>query len=97
MEYQIFQLKDKTHLFHPLRWWKGDYPERDMYDLKYEGVVEKKEGVTWYGVLEHIYHVFNTNKPEDFKGHSLSVSDIVGLNGKYYFCDSIGFVEIDNF
>lgn len=97
MKYQIYQLSDKKHLFDPLRWWKNDKPEIGMYDLKYEGSVEKQEGVTVYGVLEHIFHVFNTNKPEDFRGHSMSVSDVVGLEGKYYFCDSIGFTEIKDF
>lgn len=96
-KYRIYQLSDKKHLFDPLRWWKGDKPEIGMYDLKYEGSVEKEEGVTVYGVLEHIYHVFNVSKPEGFRGHSLSVSDVVELEGKYYFCDSIGFTEINDF
>lgn len=95
--YQIFQLTDKTHLFDPLRWWKNDKPEMGMYDLKYTGTVEKQEGVTVYGVLEHIYHKFNVERPKDFNGHSLSVSDVVGLDGEYYFCDSIGFKKLENF
>lgn len=50
--------------------------------------------------LEEIYEEFNLNRPTDFKGHSLSVSDIVQImdsdeksNG-YYFCDNIGWVKL---
>lgn len=32
--------------------------------------------------------------PEDFKGHSLSTSDIVSLDGKLYYCDSFGWIDI---
>ena len=60
----------------------------------------------WSGELEDcrldkIFRIFNLEHPEDFKGHSLSVSDIVQIidsdeepNG-YYYCDSIGWKKID--
>lgn len=32
--------------------------------------------------------------PSDFKGHSLSTSDIVELDGKLYYCDSFGWIDI---
>jgi hypothetical protein len=35
--------------------------------------------------------------PSDFRGHSLSVSDVVYLDGKYYYCDSFGYKELTNF
>ena len=50
-------------------------------------------------ILEKIFESFNLDKPADFHGHSLSVSDIVALltpNGvKFYFVDSIGFKLLD--
>lgn len=46
-------------------------------------------------VLEEIYTRFNVNRPPNFKGHSLSVSDIVTLDGNIYFVDSFGFKKID--
>jgi hypothetical protein len=49
-----------------------------------------------FGVLESLFAKFNINHPADFKGHSLSVSDIIELNGKYYYCDSISFVQLKN-
>ena len=48
--------------------------------------------------LERIFEKFNFDRPEDFKGHSLSVSDVVVLhqNGQdtAHYTDSIGFVDI---
>ena len=48
--------------------------------------------------LERIFEKFNFDRPEDFKGHSLSVSDVVVLhqNGTdtAHYTDSIGFVDI---
>ena len=48
-----------------------------------------------------IYQRFNVDHPADFKGHSLSVSDIVALkqNGAVscHYVDSIGFRELPNF
>ena len=49
--------------------------------------------------LESIYSRFNIDRPEDFKGHSLSVSDIVAIRQagvvSCYYCDSIGFQKLD--
>ena len=44
-------------------------------------------------ILEEIFTLLNVNHPEDYTGHSLSVSDIVVLNDKKYYCDSYGWVE----
>ena len=52
-------------------------------------------------ILENFYYIFNEERPVDFTGHSLSVSDIVALklDGKvsYHYCDSIGFKELPAF
>lgn len=45
--------------------------------------------------LDDIFYKFNMEHPEDFPGHSLSVSDVVALDGKLYFCDSFGWAEIE--
>ncbi len=47
--------------------------------------------------LESIYQKFNTDHPDDFKGHSLSVSDVVVLDKKAYFVDSFGFKPLKEF
>ena len=78
---------------------KGITPERGGYDAIYTG------GFMDYGNartnLDMIYQRFNVDHPADFKGHSLSVSDIVALkqNGvvSCHYVDSIGFRELPNF
>lgn len=40
-------------------------------------------------ILDHLFEKFNLNHPEDFHGHSLSVSDVVVLGNEIYFCDSL--------
>ena len=51
--------------------------------------------------LESIFTEFNTNRPYDFYGHSLSVSDIVVLSDKgknnAYYCDKAGWEKVDKF
>ena len=51
--------------------------------------------------LESIYTRFNVDRPADFTGHSLSVSDIVVLHqdGKdtAHYCDRVGFTEVPEF
>ena len=51
--------------------------------------------------MDGIYERFNIQRPADFTGHSLSVSDVVVLNNgstvKAYYVDSIGFAELPEF
>ena len=70
----------------------------DDYELVYEGEVGEFRGKA---TLEALYTQFNTDHPEDFRGHSLSVSDVIVIHtdGKdtAYFCDSFGFTEMPEF
>lgn len=67
----------------------------DDYESKYKE--EWKPGET----LETIYERFNIHRPEDFTGHSLSVSDVVVLESetekKAFYVDSFGFSELKDF
>lgn len=46
--------------------------------------------------VDKIYMKFNMgNKPEGYKGHSLSVSDVVETNGRLYYCNSMGWKKLD--
>ena len=65
-------------------------------EVKLENYEKVYQGVTFNDfTAEDIYMKFNLNRPDDFKGHSLSVSDIVKIDGKYFYCDSFGFKEIE--
>ena len=77
---------------------EGVQLNKDDYELVYEGIVGEFRG---NATLEGIFTQFNTNHPEDFRGHSLSVSDVIviSVDGKdtAYFCDSFGFTEMPEF
>ena len=45
--------------------------------------------------LEEIFARFNTEKHPLYRGHSLSVSDVVVTDNGAFFCDSVGFMQID--
>ena len=74
-------------------------PAPSNYDVIYTGpiVCEQSQMAT----LERLYEIFNLNRPGDFTGHSLSVSDIVALKQdgvvSYHYCDSVGFKELPDF
>lgn len=65
---------------------------REDYRLEYVASLTEAD------TLDTIYERFNIDHPEDFQGHSLSVSDIVVMNRdgevKAYFVDSSGFTDV---
>ena len=73
----------------------GRSVDRANYDLVYTVPLDSKT------TLEDIYRTFNIDHPADFKGHSLSVSDVVVLHqgGKdtAHYCDSFGFQQVPEF
>ena len=97
----IYQLKDgdgmRDYHFEPYDRLQaaGLSVEAANYDLIY--TAELTPGTS----LEDIYTRFNIDHPKDFKGHSLSVSDIVVLhqNGENtaHYVDSIGYREVPEF
>lgn len=95
--FTIYQLKDDVPV---------DYHFRSLERLQEKGLAVDPANyekiytapLTPGTTLEGIFEKFNIDRPEDFKGHSLSVSDVVVLhqNGKdtAHYTDSIGFVDI---
>ena len=99
--FTIYQLKDDVPV---------DYHFRPLEELQGKGLMatpanyEKiyDAALTPDMSLGRIFEKFNFDRPEDFKGHSLSVSDVVVLhqNGTdtAYYVDSSSFVDIsENF
>ena len=64
-----------------------------QYKKVYEGEVPEMFDLSM--VLESIFEKFNLQQPSDFHGHSLSVSDVVVLDGVNYYCDSYGWVKTE--
>lgn len=72
----------------------GQTVRPELYDKLFEGEVD-------CGNLEGVFQMFNLGHPAGYRGRSLSVSDVVAVCDpntgaeRYYFCDSIGFKEIE--
>ena len=68
---------------------------RSNYELKYSAPLTPDT------TLDSIYDQFNINRPADFTGHSLTVSDIVVLHRNRqdtaHYVDSIGFADVPEF
>lgn len=99
--YGIYQIADDT----PGRNYKFmnlSFIERHTYQIHKDDYKMVYSGRLWLGdTLDSLYEKFNIAHPEDYTGHSLSVSDIVVLNEngtvKAYFVDSISFRELPDF
>lgn len=99
--FSIYQLKDgpklRDYRFEPLDTLvqNGFAVEAGNYSHVYKAPMRSTD------TLESIFMRFNTDRPKDFKGHSLSVSDVVILrrDGKEhaFYCDSVGFAELPDF
>lgn len=67
-------------------------PNIDNYNVVYDGEVATNN-------LECIYQKFNMEHPHDYKGHSLSLSDIIELydssGSSFHYVDRFGFKEVD--
>lgn len=66
----------------------------DRYCIMYESILASNEADD-LSMCEELYRIFNIERPDDFKGHSMSVSDVVDIDGNLYYCDSFGFVKIN--
>ena len=99
--FSIYQLKPgdatRDYRFEPLDAIRnnGHSVKPENYELVYTSPLTEKDS------LESIYTRFNIDHPADFKGHSLSVSDIVVLHqdGKdtAHYCDRFGFSQVPEF
>ena len=99
--FSIYQLKPgdatRDYRFEPLDAIRnnGHSVKPENYELVYTSPLTEQDS------LESIYTRFNIDHPADFKGHSLSVSDIVVLHqdGKdtAHYCDRFGFSQVPEF
>lgn len=73
--------------------------EKANYDLIYTGTLPQANDLP--STLEGLYVTFNQDRPEDFCGHSLSVSDIVAVKRggvvSCHYLDSVGYQELPTF
>ncbi len=99
--YGIYQMKENSeareYLFMDMDFVErhGHAIQKEDYELVYSDLLQEED------TLDSLYEKFNINRPDDFYGHSLSVSDVVVLNKdgevKAYYVDSISFKELADF
>lgn len=99
MELSIYQINPEKDLrgvlYEPLKNAEkqngGQGIDAAIYTKVFEGSVEADD-------LEEVYERFNLDKPEEYRGRSMSVSDVVAVRGgeetQFYYCDSIGFKPV---
>ncbi len=106
--YALYQLKDSLENV-SLRYESHSSVTQKMglsvesanYEPMYTGVIAMEKRSSIPVILEELFVKFNLGRPYDFKGHSLSVSDVIvlKLNDQVttYYVDTIGFQELHGF
>lgn len=107
INYTIYNINDTRNCFYSFMSWDcaEGYFNFDDYKKVWNGEYDTKifDGKIFSieNVLGRLFEMFNLHHSKGYKGHSMSVSDVVELKidnftlGKYY-CDSYGWVKISN-
>ena len=93
MKYKIKQIKDVencAYAFKRYEWAKNVLDLND-YEVVYEGELDCPE---MPNALEELFEIFNVKRPKDFERRSMSISDVVEIDGKNYYCDFVGWEEL---
>ena len=103
-DFAIYQLKDGDETrdirFEPYERLakQGQQPDISNYNKVYEGnIADITEKPDLRMQLEDVFYKFNMERPDDFKGHSLSVSDVVMIKSQAFYVDSFGFKPLPDF
>lgn len=87
----ICQTENRDYLFEPMkRALENGFSMSDYADV-WQGEIEAE---TIGDALDELFRIFNMDIPEGYRGRSLSVSDVVKLDGTPYYCDVFGWSEI---
>jgi len=93
-KFEIWQTEDRDRMFT-----SADQAKRlgirivkdKSYQKVFEGEIDGDDDET---TLERIFSKFQGAKPDGYTGRSVSVSDMIKLDGKTYFTDSYGFKKL---
>ena len=93
MKYKIKQIKDVENCAYAFKHyeWAKNVIDLNDYEVVYEGELDCPE---MPNALEELFEIFNNKRPKDFERRSMSISDIVEIDGKNYYCDFVGWVEL---
>lgn len=97
--YQINSDRDKHRILfesyrRALKYSHKDYIDSAIYDQVFEGEIQNYQG------LESLYKRFNLQLPDNYYGHSLSMSDVIEVIDHHnevchFYCDTFGFQQIE--
>ena len=95
INYSVLQLRHPTmYMFMSYDYAKEHNFSLDDYKEVYSNSIDSHNDPL-EETLEGIFVLFNIDRPQDFKGHSMSVSDIIKLeDGRLFYVNSVGFEEI---
>ena len=95
--YRIYQIKDIENTDYAFRAYDSEKFSFLDYECLGEGEVDVADK-TDIETCELIFYVFNMRTPAEFKGHSLSMSDVIelddGSSRRLYYCDTCGWVQV---
>jgi hypothetical protein len=95
--YKIHQIKDIANTHYAFRGYDPTKFDFADYELRYGGRFPDNDKSD-VEVCEAVYHLFNVERPADFTGHSLSMSDLVEVitdySRNFYYCDWSGWTRV---
>lgn len=95
--YKIHQIKDIENTDYAFRSYDPKKFNFADYECRYTGEFTE-EAKTATEICEIIFYLFNMRRPEDFRGHSLSMSDLIEIDTdvtkSFYYCDMCGWQRI---
>ena len=93
MKYKIKQIEDVENCAYACKHyeWAKNVIDLNDYEVVYEGELDYPE---MPNALEELFEIFNNKRPKDFERRSMSISDIVEIDGKNYYCDFVGWEEL---
>ena len=104
MKFKIYQMKNNIRMryvrYTSLETAARKVPDLSLkdYNMVWEGETDTKGEILHSLILEHIVQTFNLNPPLEFvwdiKTRSVSVSNIIELDGVFYYIDPFGFTEL---
>ena len=105
-KFRVFQLTSEGIRVHDFAFRGTDFlhkagyeqPPADSYQLVYDGELTHPKECTENDVLERIFSLCNDDLPAGYRGHSLSMSDVVELydgdNRDFFYCDEHDFAPV---
>lgn len=90
--YEIFQVKHECIGKCGFLPYDPEIAKMENYESVYKGKIKMKG--TPEQLLELLFRKFNIDHPDGYAVRSMSVSDIVALDGNMYYCNPVGWVAV---